>query len=171
MRGTCAGSKISTSILNEIKDKCKVQILEYLPDVWIYSDYFKGDKASRSAGYSLSLQAETTTGAMITYDHSYENGTVEAFVNRAVAAFLDEIEHSGCISTNYQWFALTLMALSEKKTSSIKLGRVSPFTVECLRLMRDYMGVVFEIEESKTEDMAIFKCLGIGYQNYARIVK
>ena len=62
-----------------------------------------------------------------------------------MAAFLDEIEHSGCISTNYQWFILTLMALSEKKTSALKLGRVAPFTVECLRIMRDYMGVIFEI--------------------------
>jgi len=42
------------------------------------------------------------------------------------------------------------MALSEKKTSSIKLGRLSPFTVECLRIIRDYFGIVFEIEESKS---------------------
>lgn len=27
VRGTCAGSKISTSILNEIKDKCKSKLL------------------------------------------------------------------------------------------------------------------------------------------------
>jgi hypothetical protein len=42
------------------------------------------------------------------------------------------------------------MALSERKTSSIKLGRVSPFTVECLRILRDFFGVVFEIEESES---------------------
>jgi len=59
---------------------------------------------------------------------------------------LDEIEHSGIISTNYQWFILTLMALSERKTSSIKVGRVSPFTVECLRIIKDFLGVIFEIE-------------------------
>jgi RNA 3'-terminal phosphate cyclase-like protein len=57
VRGTCAGSKISTSILNEVKDKCKSKLLEYLPDVWIYSDYYKGEKASLSPGYSLTLQA------------------------------------------------------------------------------------------------------------------
>lgn len=27
IRGTCAGSKISTSILNEVKDKCKSRLL------------------------------------------------------------------------------------------------------------------------------------------------
>jgi RNA 3'-terminal phosphate cyclase-like protein len=59
---------------------------------------------------------------------------------------LDEIENSGIVSTNYQWFLLTLMALSERKTSSVKLGRVSPFTVECLRVIKDFFGVIFEIE-------------------------
>lgn len=79
VRGTCAGSKISTSILNKVKDIAKGRLLEYLPDVWIYSDYFKGDKASLSPGYSLSLQAETTTGATLTYDATHEAGTPEQF--------------------------------------------------------------------------------------------
>ena len=63
------------------------------------------------------------------------------------------------------------MALSERKTSSAKIGRVSPFTVECLRVMKDMFGVGFEIEESKTDGMAVFRCLGVGFENYARIVK
>jgi RNA 3'-terminal phosphate cyclase-like protein len=150
VRGTCAGSKISTSILNQVKDKVKARMLEYLPDVWIYTDYFKGEKSSLSSGYSLSLQAETTTGATITFDACYESGTPEQWAEKVVNSFLDELQNAGVISTNYQWFALTLMALSEKKTSSIKLGRISPFTVECLRSLKDTLGVVFEIEESAT---------------------
>ncbi len=59
--------------------------------------------------------------------------------------FLNEIQHSGVISTNYQWFLLTLMALSEKKTSSAKIGRLSAYTVECLRVIRDLFGISFEI--------------------------
>lgn len=57
MRGICAGSKISTSILNDVKDQVKTAFLDYLPDIWIYTDFYKGDKASRSPGYSLSLKA------------------------------------------------------------------------------------------------------------------
>lgn len=122
--------------------------MEYLPDVWIYSDFYKGDKASLSPGYSLSLQAETTTGATIAYDSTFEVGATDVFATQALNGFLDEVEHSGYISTNYQWFVLTLMALSERKTSSIKLGRISPYTVECLRILRDFFGIIFEIEES-----------------------
>lgn len=150
IRGICSGSKISTSILNEVKDQCKNIFLNYIPDVWIYTDYFKGDKSSLSPGYSLALKAETTTGGIITFDSCYEVGTTEAFTEKTCNQFLDEIEHSGIFSTNYQWFLLTLMALSEKKTSSVKLGRISPYTVECLRIIKDFFGVIFEIEESKS---------------------
>jgi len=96
----------------------------------------------------LSLQAETTTGATIAYDSTFEVGATDVFATQALNGFLDEVEHSGYISTNYQWFVLTLMALSERKTSSIKLGRISPYTVECLRILRDFFGIIFEIEES-----------------------
>jgi RNA 3'-terminal phosphate cyclase-like protein len=75
IRGVCSGSKISTSILNEVKDQCKNIFLNYIPDVWIYTDYFKGDKSSLSPGYSLALKAETTTGGIITFDSCYEVGT------------------------------------------------------------------------------------------------
>jgi RNA 3'-terminal phosphate cyclase-like protein len=91
VRGTCAGSKISTSILNEVKDKCKAKLLEYLPDVWIYSDYYKGEKASLSPGYSLTLQAETTTGGTITFDSCFEAGTTEIFATNVLNSFLDEV--------------------------------------------------------------------------------
>lgn len=171
MRGVCSGSKISTSILNEIKDKVKGELLEYLPDVWIYTDFYKGDKSSKNGGYSLCLKGETTNGCIITFDSGYESGTMEEYVSKSLNMFLDEIRQSGVISTNYQWFLLTLMAMSEKKTSSVKLGRLSAYTIECLRIIRDMFGIAFEIEESKTDSMAIFRCLGLGYENYGRIVK
>lgn len=38
------------------------------------------------------------------------------------------------------------MALSEKKVSSIKLGRITPFTIENVRTIKDFFGVTFKIE-------------------------
>ena len=54
-----------------MKDKSKNIFLNYIPDVWIYTDFFKGDKASLSPGYSISFKAETTTGGIITFDDCY----------------------------------------------------------------------------------------------------
>ena len=75
VRGIAAGSLISTSILNNMKDTAKSRLLEYLPDVWIHSDYYKGEKGGKSPGYSLSLLAETTTGTTITFDACHEAET------------------------------------------------------------------------------------------------
>ena len=72
VRGIAAGSLVSTSILNNIKDTAKSQLLEYLPDVWVHSDFYKGQKAGKSPGYSLSLLVETTTGSTITFDACHE---------------------------------------------------------------------------------------------------
>ena len=72
VRGIAAGCLLSTSILNNIKDTAKSQLLEYLPDVWVHSDFYKGQKAGKSPGYSLSLLVETTTGSTITFDACHE---------------------------------------------------------------------------------------------------
>ena len=71
VRGVAAGSKLSTSILNEMSNKVKGRLLEYLPDVWIHTDFYKGNNASLSSGYSLFLKAETTTGGIITFDNAF----------------------------------------------------------------------------------------------------
>ena len=55
-----------------MKDQIKNAFLDYLPDVWVYTDFYKGDKAALSSGYSLSLKAETTTGSVFTYDAAFE---------------------------------------------------------------------------------------------------
>jgi RNA 3'-terminal phosphate cyclase-like protein len=95
-----------------VKDRVKSAFLDYLPDIWIYTDFYKGDKAALSPGYSLTLKAETTTGSILTYDAAYQGETTEEFVKNCVNKFMDEIKYCGVISTNYQWFLLTLMAIS-----------------------------------------------------------
>jgi len=89
VRGVAAGSMLSTSILNTLKDTVKSQLLEYLPDVWIHSDYYKGQKSGLSPGYSLSLLAETTTGALISYDACHQGSTPQELGASAVKALLD----------------------------------------------------------------------------------
>lgn len=75
--------------MNDVKDQVKTAFLEYLPDIWIYTDYYKGDKASNSPGFSLSLKAETTTGSILTFDAAYEGEKTEEFVKKTVGKFMD----------------------------------------------------------------------------------
>ena len=75
--------------MNDVKDQVKTAFLECLPDIWIYTDYYKGDKASNSPGFSLSLKAETTTGSILTFDAAYEGEKTEEFVKKTVGKFMD----------------------------------------------------------------------------------
>jgi RNA 3'-terminal phosphate cyclase-like protein len=65
---------------------------------------------------------------------------------------LDEVLYSGSIDTTIQSTVLTMMALSEKKISKIKLGRVSSYTIENLRLLKEFFGVTFQIEQEKAAE-------------------
>ncbi len=53
-------------------NSCREIFNDYIPDVWIYSDYYKGQKSSLNSGYGISLVAETNTGALLSADEVYD---------------------------------------------------------------------------------------------------
>lgn len=42
------------------------------------------------------------------------------------------------------------MSMSERNISSAKLGRISPYTIDNLRIIRDFFGVTFKIIPDET---------------------
>ena len=116
------------------------------------------------SGYAVSLIAESIDGRMISVDCEYssEFNDPEAVGHEASLRLLDEIKHSGVVDTSFQQFALLLMAFSEKKLSSINIGRLSTHTVETLRIIKTLLGVTFHIEAQT------FSCFGCGLNNISR---
>lgn len=45
-----------------------------------------------------------------------------------------------------------LMSLAEKKISSIRLGRITPYTVDNLKVLREFLGVTFKIENDVNKE-------------------
>lgn len=63
IRGVCSGSRVNPSILNRIITSARGIFNDYLPDVYIYTDFHKGgNKEGSSPGYSISLIAEFNNG-------------------------------------------------------------------------------------------------------------
>lgn len=52
IRGVAYASKVSISMINRVVNKCREVLNDYIPDVWVYSDFYKGDKAGLSPGVS-----------------------------------------------------------------------------------------------------------------------
>ena len=134
IRGTCYASKASVNIIGRIIASAREIFNDFIPDVWIYSEYSKGAKASADPGYGVTLVAESKTGSLQTSDccfsqfESSEHNTPEEIGKRSATVLLDEIFHSGVVDTSSQTFLLMLMALSGGKPSVAKVGRLSSYT-------------------------------------------
>jgi RNA 3'-terminal phosphate cyclase-like protein len=95
----------------------------------------------------VSLVAESTEGCLLSVDVEYSGtkDTPETVGELGAMRLLDEIKQSGCVDTSNQQYALLLMACSEKRVSQLRLGRISVHTIETLRIVRDLLGVTFQI--------------------------
>merc|ERR1719215_1966369 len=65
VRGVAYGTKVSPQICNRLVDSSRAVLNHFLPDVWVYTDVFKGKTSGLSAGFALTLVAETTSGALL----------------------------------------------------------------------------------------------------------
>lgn len=70
---------------------------DYIPDVWIYTDYYKGDKAGASPGYGITLIAESNSKCLISAEENYdlaeskENNLPESLGEKCALRLLDEV--------------------------------------------------------------------------------
>ena len=120
-------------------DKVREVFNDYTPDVWIHTDHFKKGQAGEQAGYAVSLQAETTTGVILTKDFMFDAAAFpmpEDLGERCARALLDEVFVGGVVDSTNQATLLLLAAVSSGDAiSQVKLGRVTEQSVALMRLL------------------------------------
>lgn len=57
---------------NRVVESARSILTNYIPDVYLYTDVYKGAESGACPGYALSLVAETTTGALISSECIYQ---------------------------------------------------------------------------------------------------
>ena len=94
-------------------------MLQFLPDIYIYTDHVTGANSGKSLGFGLTLTAETTTGATLTAE--YYNGHVshaegggsravpEDVAEKAAYLLMEEIFRGGCADSLSQSLTVILM--------------------------------------------------------------
>jgi RNA 3'-terminal phosphate cyclase-like protein len=74
VRGTAFCTRVSPTILTRVVDSCRGFLNDFLPDVHITTDHYRGGgrggDGGDSPGYSLSLVAETTTGVLLSVERT-----------------------------------------------------------------------------------------------------
>eukprot|EP01130_Rhizamoeba_saxonica_P016513 TRINITY_DN764_c0_g1_i1.p1 TRINITY_DN764_c0_g1~~TRINITY_DN764_c0_g1_i1.p1 ORF type:complete len:359 (+),score=66.74 TRINITY_DN764_c0_g1_i1:43-1119(+) len=169
IRGIVYTARMSPQVANRIREVAKGVLLEHVNNVFIYTDHHKGKDAGLSPGYGLSLVAESTTGTLLTVEKMGEGGQIPEDLGEYCAnLLLHEILRGGCVDTLHQSIMLLLMALGPEDVSILRVGKLSPYTIEYLRNIKLFLGVQFSIETDPETKSVILSCRGSGYGNIAR---
>lgn len=152
VRGTAFCAKVSPTIVSRVVDSARGVLNKLLPDVYISSDHFRGANSGHSAGYSLSLVAETTTGALLSVERTAgapiavleggggegaEDPSLFGFASEGAGAAQDppedvgiqaahmllrEIQKGGVVDCMHQPLVLVLMAMGPEDVCKVKFG-------------------------------------------------
>uniref|UniRef100_A0A6V1PIS5 RNA 3'-terminal phosphate cyclase insert domain-containing protein n=1 Tax=Heterosigma akashiwo TaxID=2829 RepID=A0A6V1PIS5_HETAK len=177
-RGVAYSAKVSPQTANRCVAAARALLNRLLPDVYVYTDHYKGKEAGAAPGFALALVAETTTGALLSAEVCAEKGALpEDLGAQGSRLLLEEVKHGGCVDRAHQPLWLALMALGPEDVSRARLGAtLTPAAVQTLRLLRDFFGVVFKIKPAggRGDDPAagglLLSCLGAGFKNINRRV-
>ncbi|KAL6449086.1 hypothetical protein ACFW04_000653 [Cataglyphis niger] len=179
IRGTACSIRVSPAIANRIVESAKSVLLKFLPDVYIYIDHRRGSTSGKSPGFGVTLTADTTKEVFFSgqaYSPLMTTGSLpcvpEDLGKEAAMKLLDEIYRNGCVDSPFQSMTAAFMALGKKDVYKVIMGPLTPATIQFLRDLRDFFGIIFKIEPIKEENKILpqvrLTCLGIGYTNISK---
>uniref|UniRef100_A0A6P3ZF88 probable RNA 3'-terminal phosphate cyclase-like protein n=1 Tax=Ziziphus jujuba TaxID=326968 RepID=A0A6P3ZF88_ZIZJJ len=187
IRGVTFSTRVSAQFENTMTFAARGIFNRLIADVYIASDHKVRSQAGNSPGYGISLVAETTSGCIISADTavSYarneehtefddEDNKVrlpaEDFGLQVASILLEEIEQGGVVDSTHQGLLFLLCALCPPDVSKVRVGKLSPYGIETLRHIRDFLGVKFVIKPDPSTGTVILKCMGCGLRNLSRKV-
>ena len=102
IRGVCSGVRVAPNFLNRLVSECRGVFNDFIPDVWIHTDFQKGAKGVEfSSGYAVSLVAESLENVFLAIDAELVGReTPEEIGETAALRLLDEIKNCGCVDTS-----------------------------------------------------------------------
>ena len=172
VRGVAYGTKVSPQVANRLVDGSRGVLNRYLPDVWVYTDVHKGKSSGESPGFGVALVAETTSAVLLSAELCGMAGQLPEEVGLTAAdGLLDQIEAGGAVDATNQSLVLTLMCLGPEDVSRVRLGaQLTDGAVSTLRLLRDFFGVSFQIENDPADGSLLLACRGVGFRNMSQRV-
>lgn len=175
VRGTAVTLRVPPSSGARAAHSAKGLLHRLLPDVWVHTDNHRGRGCGPSPGMGIRLTAESTTGVLLTAETCLDptrdaRGKVlpEDLGTKAAAMLLEEVRRGGCVDTGAQTTALLLMCLGPEDVARIRVGTLSQYTIEALRLFKRAFDVEFKVRADEETRTVLLSCLGTGYRNMAR---
>eukprot|EP01135_Chromosphaera_perkinsii_P001440 Nk52_evm8s169 gene=Nk52_evmTU8s169 len=148
VRGIAYTTRCSPQNANRMVDSSRGVLNNLLPDVYIFTDHYKGADSGLCPGYGINLVAETTTGCLLFSERNGAAGCLPEEIGKAVSYDLfEEVANGGCVSSNVQWMVLLWMVLCPEDVSRVRMGtKLTDYSVQMLRHIRDFFGVTFKVK-------------------------
>ncbi|KAI9057882.1 18S rRNA biogenesis protein [Trametes sanguinea] len=173
IRGISHAVRVNPQFSNRMIEAARSVLNRYIPDIYLYSDVYKGEESGKSPGYALSLLAESTTGAMHCAEAISQPGVPpEDIALLASRSLLAEIRRGGAVDRHHQSLVLLMMVLGSEDVGRCRLGEPTARTIQFLRDVKQAFGTAFKIAPADPSDPEstdlIFSCYGVGYVNANR---
>ncbi|KXN92238.1 putative RNA 3'-terminal phosphate cyclase-like protein [Leucoagaricus sp. SymC.cos] len=173
IRGISHVVRVNPQFSNRMIEAARSILNRYIPDIYLYSDVYKGEESGKSPGYALSLLAESTTGAIHCAEAVSQAGVAPEDIGlKATRALLAEIKRGGCVDRRHQTLVLLLMVLGSEDVGRCRMGEPTAKTIQFLRDVRSFFGTSFKVVLADPSDpestQLLYSCYGTGYVNANR---
>eukprot|EP00943_MAST-04B_sp_MAST-4B-sp1_P003938 g3938.t1 len=171
MRGLAYSTRVSPQTANRMVDSARGLLNHWIPDVYIYTDHYKGEESGKSPGFGLCLISESTTGVIYSAEEmAMGNGAIlpEELGRKSAELLCEEISNGGCVDTSCQSLYFLLMAVSEESVSKIRAGKLSTYSIQFLRHLKDFFAVTFKVKVDPDSNTILLSCLGAGLKNFSK---
>ncbi|KAL0946638.1 hypothetical protein HGRIS_012834 [Hohenbuehelia grisea] len=173
IRGIAHAVRVSPQFSNRMIESSRSVLNRFIPDIYLYSDVYKGDESGKSPGYALSILAESTTGAIHSAEAVSQPGVAPEDIGLlATRALLAEISKGGCVDEKHQLLVLLMMVLGSEDVGRCRMGPPTTRTIQFLRDTKEFFGTSFKIVPAEGADetapQLLYSCYGVGYVNANR---
>jgi RNA 3'-terminal phosphate cyclase-like protein len=166
IRGIAYATRVAPQMANRMVESARGYLNRLLPDVYIYTDVYKGSESGLSPGFALSLVTESTSGTLHAAEYTAQAGqTPEEVGELSAKLLLSEIQKGGAIASVAQPLIVLNMALSSEDVSKVRFGKLTPFTIQYLRDLKTFFGIMFKIRTDPRTKTILLTCVGTNYIN------
>ncbi|KAG6918142.1 hypothetical protein DXG01_016331 [Tephrocybe rancida] len=170
IRGVAHAVRVNPQFSNRMIESSRSILNRYIPDIYLYSDVYKGDESGKSPGYALSLLAESTTSAIHCAEAISKAGVAPEDIGlEAARALMAEVNTGGCVDRKHQLFVLLMMVLGSEDVGRCRMSEPTPRTIQFLRDVKQFFGTSFKIVPAESDsNQLLYSCYGTGYINANR---
>ncbi|GAA6007932.1 rRNA-processing endoribonuclease [Rhodotorula paludigena] len=179
IRGIAHSVRVSPQLANRLVAAARSVLNRYIPDIYIYTDVYRGEDSGKSPGYAITLVGSSTSHVLHSAEASScppstSSPSAERFTPPvpedlgvlAARLLLDEIRRGGCVDRAWEWLVTTMLVLGAEDVGKVMLaGPFDAFLIEHLRDLKAFFGTTFKIrpvvrdsprgEEASGEDAAM----------------